>query len=122
MIYAEETFLKGKIVTATLVAGLLMFSVAHAKEYDGVWFLGLNLDKEIFKKVEVRRAFSHAIDRLTIVQAIVSEEVVPNGVIPPGMAGFDASLEGYAYNVGLAKQLMKQAGVGMADPRLKNMI
>ena len=118
---AENKF-SPKYLTATLVAGLLLISAAQAKEYDGVWFLGLNLDKEIFKKVEVRRAFSHAIDRLTIIQTIVSEEVVPKGVIPPGMAGYDASLEGYAYDVGLAKQLMKQAGVGMNDPRLKNMV
>lgn len=114
--------MRGRILTAILIAGWLLASTASAKEYDGVWFLGLNLDKKIFKKVEVRRAFGQAINRQTIVQKIMSEEAVPNGVIPPGMAGYDASLESFSYDVSQAKRLMNQAGVGMDDPRLKNMI
>jgi len=114
--------LRVRILAATLVAGLLMISAAQAKEYDGIWFLGLNLDKPIFKKVEARRAFGLAINRQIIVRKIMSEEATPNGVIPPGMAGYDASFEGFSYDVAEAKRLMNQAGVGMDDPRLKNLV
>ena len=115
-----------KVFIIIFIVWILTFgfwiSPAQAKEYDGVWFLGLNLDKEIFKKVEVRQAFGLAIDRLAIAQKIMSEEAVPNGVIPPGMAGYDASLKSYPYDVAQAKRLMNEAGIGMDDQRLKNLV
>jgi len=84
-------------------------SLASAKEYDGLWFMGFNLHKDIFSDVRVRQAINHAIDRKYIAQKIMSEEVVPNGVIPPGMSGYDPQLKGYDYDVARAKKLLKAA-------------
>jgi len=86
------------------------YSFAQAKEYDGLWFLGFNLHKDIFSDVSVRQAVNYAIDRQQIATKIISDETTPNGVIPPGMLGYDPKLADYGYNVKKAKALFKDAG------------
>jgi ABC-type transport system substrate-binding protein len=86
-----------------------IYSLAEAKEYDGLWFMGFNLHKDIFSDARVRQAVNYAIDRKYIAQRIMSEEVVPSGVIPPNMSGYDPQLKGYDYDVARAKKLLKAA-------------
>lgn len=114
-----------------LVAGLILIifwlfvichSFSYAKEYDGVWFLGFNTNKDIFGddngKV-VRQAVLIAIDRNKIANKIIKDDVTPIGVIPPGMEGYDASLEAYPHDLGVAKKMMRSAGYPLSDIRLK---
>jgi ABC-type transport system substrate-binding protein len=96
---------------------------ASSKEYDGVWFLGFNQHSALFGgdngKI-VRRAVAIAIDRDKIAKKIVGDDVVPVGIIPPGMEGNDPFLTPRPHDYGLAKKLMKSAGYPLYDKRLKN--
>lgn len=107
-----------------MVIGLLVIghcSFASAKEYDGIWFMGMNLKHELFKDPAVRQAVNSAIDKEHIVTEIMSEETVPIGFIPPGMLGYDPDLEPVYYDLKHAKLLMKKAGYPITDKRLKDL-
>ncbi len=97
---------------------------APGKEYDGLWFMGFNLHKDIFGDKNgplVRKAFYFAIDRAYIAKKIMGDTTLPTGVIPKGMEGFEAEAKGYPYNVKEAKRLMQKAGYSLKDARLKNL-
>lgn len=93
-------------------------SVASATEYDGIWFLGFNVQKPPFDELKMRQAVAHGLDRNYIVSEIISEEIVPASFIPPGLPGYDASLLPLKYNTGYARLLMKRAKYLPNDPRL----
>lgn len=109
----SETCLPARQVKISILGFIiLMFgliSPAHAKEYDGLFFMGFNLHKDVFNDKNVRYAINYAIDRKYIVQSIMSEEVVPAGMIPPGMTGYDKALKGLEYEPKKAKRLLKNA-------------
>jgi ABC-type transport system substrate-binding protein len=86
---------------------LLSGSSAFATGYDGVWFLGFNLHKDVFNNINVRKAIGRAIDRKYIATQIMSGEVVPNGFIPKGMAGYSAKIHDQEYNPEKAKPYLK---------------
>jgi len=105
-----------------LVLGNWSFCFAEAKQYDGIWFLGFNTHKDLFGDVNgkiVRQAVTIAIDRDKIAKRIIGDEVVPIGIIPPGMEGYDSSLPAYSHDYKEAKKLMKSAGYSLYDKRLK---
>jgi ABC-type transport system substrate-binding protein len=63
--------------------------------------------------VRVRRALNFAIDRKTIVDAVLAGEGAPiwGGVIPPGRFGYAKELEGYySYDPKKARALLQEAG------------
>jgi len=96
-------------------------SFASGKKYDGIWFLGLNMHKDLFQDVQVRQAVAHCIDIPFVATKIISEEVVPASVIPPSMLGYDPDLAAYKTNPTFSKLLMKRAGYSIKDKRLKNL-
>ena len=85
-------------------------------------FYELNLSREQFKDVRVRRALSMAINRARINENILNGQASvtgPNnlsgnyGIVPPvkEFKGYDTSIvKGYGYNPDMAKKLMAQAG------------
>src|SRR3989339_695187 len=95
-------------------------SLSYASDYDGVWFLGFNLHKDIFSDLRVRQAVAYSIDRKQIVK-IVSDEVVPSSIIPPSFKEYDSSLPKYTYDTAKASQLLKAAGYTAKDKSLKNL-
>ena len=100
-----------KRVLLPFVIGLLVIghcSFAQAKEFDGVWFLGFNLQKAPFNDLRVRQAVSHCLDLNYISAGIVSEESGA-GMIPPGLAGNDPALPPYKIQSDYARRLMKRA-------------
>jgi len=68
----------------------------------------MNLQKDVFNDKNVRYAINYAIDRKYIARTIMSEEAVPAGVIPPGLAGYSSSLEGFPYDPAKARKLLKK--------------
>ncbi|MFC1766967.1 ABC transporter substrate-binding protein [Candidatus Margulisiibacteriota bacterium] len=93
------------------------------KDYDGVWFLGFNLKKRLFSGVDgrvVRQAFSMAVNRKVIAQ-IIGDDIIPGGVIPPGMEGYDPTIKGYPYDIKLAKRMMRSSGYPLNDKRIKGL-
>jgi ABC-type transport system substrate-binding protein len=111
------------VIVWSLVIGHWSFSFAQAKEYDGVWFLGFNLHTKLFGDSNgklVRQAVAIAVDREKISKKIIGDDVVPVGVIPPGMEGYDPTLVPYPHDYGQAKKLMRDAGYSLSDGRLKH--
>ncbi|WP_342365043.1 glutathione ABC transporter substrate-binding protein [Jeotgalibacillus proteolyticus] len=76
-------------------------------------YLGFNVEKEPFNDVRVRQAISHAIDKQAIIEGIYDGYGTPAvGPIPPGVFGFDDSVEPLDYNMDEAKALLEEAGYG----------
>ncbi|MBW3623600.1 MAG: peptide ABC transporter substrate-binding protein [Armatimonadetes bacterium] len=64
-----------------------------------------------FQKKQVRQAFNHAVDKDTLIRVAMRD--VPkraNGILPPGIPGYDPNLKGLEYNPEKARQLLAEAG------------
>jgi peptide/nickel transport system substrate-binding protein len=75
-------------------------------------FLGINPIEEPLKRVEVRRAIYHAIDRKALVDGVLKGEgYVLDGPISPDFFGYDPNLRPtYSYDPDQARRLLAQAG------------
>ncbi len=96
--------------------------MASAKEYDGIWFLGFNLNRAPFDRLAVRQAVAHSLDKEYIAREVMGEEIVPGSPIPPGMSGYDSRLAPYKLNLKYAKKLIARSGFKLNDPVLKSVI
>ena len=89
--------------------------------YDGIWFLGFNLHKDVFSEKsgrDVREAVAEAIS-LTKISKIVGSAELPAGYIPAGLAG--AMKSGPSANLAGARALLEKDGIRPSDPRLKKL-
>ena len=77
-----------------------------------VYNLGFNCQKPPFKdNPKLRLAFNHAIDREFLINNVLGGVGTPSkSIVPPGIFGYDAGLEGYEYNIQTAKDLLAEAG------------
>ncbi|MEK7376654.1 MAG: ABC transporter substrate-binding protein [Candidatus Margulisiibacteriota bacterium] len=117
--------MKKPFILVLMTVLLSLHGTAFALDYDGLWFMGFNLNKDVFGDGNgrlVRQAANYAIDRQHICTAIIGDNNTPTTVLPKGMQGHDDSLKGYPYNPAKAKALMKKAGYSMSDKRLKNIV
>jgi oligopeptide transport system substrate-binding protein len=73
-------------------------------------YLTPNEHRAPFNNVLVRRAFSYAIDRVTIARLLYNSILPAHGILPPDMPGYDPTLAGQTYNPTLARQLLARAG------------
>jgi len=89
---------------------LVIGTTTFAAQYDGIWFLGFNVQQAPFDELKVRQAVAHTIEKNPIAS-----------VIPPGMLGFDPALPPYKHNVKYARLLMKRAKYLLNDARLKTL-
>lgn len=87
----------------------LLATATRAKEFDGIWFLGFNIQRVPFEKLPVRQAVAHVLDPEYISVKIAGETEIPASFIPPGMNGYDLKLQPYKRNLKYAKALMKKA-------------
>ena len=82
-----------------------------------VFYLGYNFDSPVFREAAMRRAFAAAIDRESLVEAIVGAQGLPmRHLTPPGAVGalpFDQVGEGYSPDY--AAQQMAASGLGGCD-------
>ena len=76
----------------------------------GVFYLGFNTKQPPFDDPLVRRAFGHSIDKETI-NTVVLQEVLPlaEGILPPGLPGFDEDFRGLSFDPDLALQLIEDS-------------
>ncbi|MBM3157377.1 MAG: hypothetical protein FJ004_08860 [Chloroflexi bacterium] len=78
-----------------------------------VAYIGFNSTKPPFNDSKVRQAFSYAIDKDKIVDVIFKDSVVSaDGILPPGLPGYSASLQGLGYDPVKAKQLIAESSYG----------
>jgi peptide/nickel transport system substrate-binding protein/oligopeptide transport system substrate-binding protein len=76
-------------------------------------YLGWDNSSAPFDRVEVRQAMNYAIDRKRINERIYGGlSVVAQGLLPPGLLGYDANQGGYSHDPERARTLLRQAGFG----------
>jgi ABC-type transport system substrate-binding protein len=74
-------------------------------------YLGMNCQMPPFDDERVRRAFNYAVNKPKLIAVLNGRGIVANGVMPPGLPGFDSHLPGYPYDPARARQLLEQAGL-----------
>ncbi|MDD5168257.1 MAG: peptide ABC transporter substrate-binding protein [Syntrophales bacterium] len=82
-------------------------------------FVGFNCKAPPFDDENVRRAFSYAIDKKKIVAlALRGMSKEANGILPPGMPGYDAGLRGQEFNPIKAKELIAKSKYAASLPHI----
>ncbi|MBI3891104.1 MAG: ABC transporter substrate-binding protein [Candidatus Wallbacteria bacterium] len=83
----------------------------------GTYYFGMNVLIPPFDNPIVRRAFSHAVDKTSIVKFIKTGRVQEaRGPLPPGIRGYNASLHSYDFDLKRADDLLTQAGYPRREP------
>lgn len=78
-----------------------------------LYYIGFNTAQPPFDDVNVRRAFCHAVNKERIVKVILKDMVSEaEGILPPGMPGYNEALEGLDYDVEKAKELIAASKYG----------
>lgn len=76
-----------------------------------VFYIGFNTEEPPFDDARIRRALDMAIDKELIANTILAELVAPaNGILPPGLPGYNPDLEGLPYDPQAARDLLDEAG------------
>lgn len=77
-------------------------------------YLGLNMQDPVLKRLKVRQALAHAIDRQAVVrQVMVDQTRLAGAILPPEHYAGNRQLAPYAYRPLYAKQLLREAGVSL---------
>lgn len=80
-----------------------------------LFFIGFNSAKPPFDDARVRQAFSHAIDKDKIIGLVLKDLVyTADGILPPGMPGYNEDIQGLAFDAELAKRLLAESEYGDA--------
>lgn len=78
-----------------------------------LFYIGFNTSVPPFDDVNVRQAFSCAVDRERLIELSAQDVVtVAYGILPPGMPGYNESLQGIDFNPGKAKELIAASKYG----------
>ena len=74
-------------------------------------YVAMNMEKPPFDNLKVRLAINHAINKAEIIERLYRGLAIPaKNPIPPTLWSYDHSIEDYAYDPELAKQLLAEAG------------
>jgi len=78
-----------------------------------LYYIGFNTVRPPFDDVNVRRAFCLAVNKERISKVILRDMMSEaDGILPPGMPGYNEALEGLDYDVEEAKQLIAASKYG----------
>jgi oligopeptide transport system substrate-binding protein len=78
-----------------------------------LYYIGFNATKPPFDDVKIRQAFCYAIDKDKIIDLVLKGVVVKaEGILPPGMPGYNGNVKGLDFNVEMAKQLIAESKYG----------
>ncbi|MFD2639045.1 ABC transporter substrate-binding protein [Piscibacillus salipiscarius] len=79
-----------------------------------IGYLGFTMGRDNpLQDVKVRKALSHAVPKKDLIDAFYYGQAEPaTTYMPPSIAGYNDSLEGYEYDLEKAKQLLEEAGYG----------
>ena len=76
-----------------------------------LWYVAINTTRGPLADRRVRQAINHAIDVPTIVQQLMAGRGrLAAGVVPPSLDGADTDRQPYGYDVGRARELLREAG------------
>ena len=78
-----------------------------------LWFIGFNTQKPPFDDPKVRQAFSHAVDKDRIIELLFNDMVTrADGILPPGMPGYNEQLNALEFDPEKAKEMIEQSTYG----------
>jgi oligopeptide transport system substrate-binding protein len=78
-----------------------------------IWYIGFNVGEPPFDDVKVRQAFAHAIDKDKLIEVVLLDAVVEaDGILPPGIPGFNENLQGLKFDPERAQQLLDESTYG----------
>jgi oligopeptide transport system substrate-binding protein len=78
-----------------------------------LYYIGFNTAQTPFDDINVRRAFCHAVNKENIARVILRDMLSEaDGILPPGMPGYNEALEGLEYDVEKAKDLIAASKYG----------
>jgi len=73
-------------------------------------YVGFDTTTPPFDDEKVRQALCHAVDREKLIDVLLKGLVSPaSGILPPGLPGYSGGVEGLAYDVALAQQLLAES-------------
>jgi len=76
------------------------------------YYLGFNCRREPFSRLQVRKAFSHLLDRKVLVKQVFQNlATAAVGMLPPQMFGFNPHNDNLEFNPGKALSLLTEAGL-----------
>jgi len=76
-------------------------------------YVVFDVTKPPFDDLKVRQAFSMAFDRQKYIDVVLSGRALPAiGIFPPGLPGFNISLDGLPYDPNRARQLLAESKYG----------
>ncbi|MFC1995477.1 peptide ABC transporter substrate-binding protein [Chloroflexota bacterium] len=77
------------------------------------YYIGFNTTKPPFDDINIRRAFSQAINKNKLVSLVFRDMVQrADGILPPGMPGFSKELAGLDYDINEARELIATSKYG----------
>jgi oligopeptide transport system substrate-binding protein len=77
------------------------------------FYIGFNCSQPPFDDIDIRRAFSQAIDKDKLASLVFKGMVGrADGILPPGMPGFNNDLSGLDYDVSKARELISASKYG----------
>jgi oligopeptide transport system substrate-binding protein len=80
-----------------------------------LWYLGLNVRQKPFDDPKVRLAFAYATNKRQIVNGLFrGSRTVANGILPPGLDGFDRTFSGIPFDPQKARQELSESSYGSA--------
>lgn len=78
-----------------------------------LYYIGFNTAQPPFDDLNIRRAFCHAVDKERIARVILRDMVnEADGILPPGMPGYNEALVGLDYNAEKAIELITDSRYG----------
>ena len=78
-----------------------------------LWYIGFNAARAPFDDAGVRQAFCQAVDKDKIIKLVLKDMGKrADGILPPGMPGYNAGLNGLAFDPEKAKDLIWQSKYG----------
>jgi oligopeptide transport system substrate-binding protein len=81
-----------------------------------LYYIGFDTTQPPFDDVSIRRAFCYAVDKERINRLIMRDMVTTaDGILPPGMPGYNEELNGLDYNVERARELIAASQYGDAS-------
>ncbi|UCH50598.1 MAG: peptide ABC transporter substrate-binding protein [Chloroflexota bacterium] len=78
-----------------------------------LFYIGFNTQKPPFDDVNIRQAFSHAVNKERVIKLTLKGMVTKaNGILPLNMPGYNEDLKGLSYDVAKAKSLIASSKYG----------
>jgi peptide/nickel transport system substrate-binding protein/oligopeptide transport system substrate-binding protein len=116
-----EDFKKGQLEHALIPSGeydRILTQTSGQKAYTifsksglNLVYIGMNMEVTPFADLRVRQAINYAVDSEAIVTHITRRGSIPvQGLVPPGLAGFDPDFKAFSYDPEKARELLKEAG------------